>query len=385
MTKSPFYRVVMDSDQTDITDRITKLKFEDAVSEDNLLVLNVEKTDNEFIDYISSQKNNWIKFQYGYLAGEKTGNRYCKIKSIEVDYAKTVKIEIKCRDSGYQLKNQTSNIFHNDNSSSIVKYIAGLFNMEFEVTETKEKITIPQGNKTYFEFIKKLAKKEGFDFYVKDNTIFFKPRDLTFSANKLYEYGNASGNVISFKPKYEDNGESNKVSSGGINNDTGELFDLFSTPEDTDESGLGKKYIKFDENGKRLSTFTESGHFENNPDDNANRIKKQTDKQVDDSLLANMTASLKLELDLTVFIEDIITIAGVAKEHSGNWYVMKKTDIISKAGALTDLDISRNATNNQDAGDGTPNNINNSIGDKNGENETEIKVRQYDDKGTQIN
>lgn len=386
MAKSPFYRVVIADDDTEITNRITKLKFEDSVEEDNLLVLNIDRADNEFIDYMCSKKEKDIKFQYGFIGGEKTLKRIAKIKNVEPEYGKSIKLKITCFDYGPLIKKQTSNsVFNDSTSSAIVGTIAREFGMESVITETKEKRTFPVANKTYFEFIKKLAKIEGFDFFIKDNVLHFKPRDLTVKSNKIYEYGLNNGNIIKFKPKYEDKGESSKVSSGGIDNETGELFEVFAIPEETNEAGLGKKYIKYDTYGNRLGTSSESGSFENNPDDNSNRVQRSIDKTVDDSLMSNLTAILSVQLDATVKSEDIITIAGVAKEHSGNWYVSKKVDIVGKSGGITDLHISRNATNNKNSGDGTPKDVNNTIGDKNTGSTVEPAVRKYDTSGTQIN
>ncbi len=386
MAKSPFYKILLSDDSMDISQYISALRFEDCVEEDNLLVLNIDKADLNLVDEIGSLKGKLIKFQYGYLGGKKSGYRQALIKSIEVKYVNSIKIVIKAHDRGFSIKKQASNrVYENLTSSEIVKIIAGEFGFEAQIQDTTEKHTIPQGNKTYWEFLKRLAIKEGVDFFVKDNIMIFKQRDLSVEAKKLYEYNNGNGNVKSFIPKYEDKGSSNKMSANGIDTDTGDIFNVSSTPEQTNEAGLGKKLLKFDINGNRLNDPSESGEITTPPEVNINQIQSQTDKQVKDSNLESTAGTLQLEFDPTVETEDIITLAGVAKEHSGNWYTFKKTDIISSGAASTSLEVKRNATNNEDGGDGDPSSVNNTIGDKDAEQTKEIKVRKYDINGNQTN
>lgn len=386
MAKVPFYRVLLQENDIDITNRISSFRFEDCVDEDNLLVLKMPDVDIDFIDEISSMKGDKILFQYGFLTGEKTGNRLGEIKTIEVKYSSKISLTIKCHDGGYAIKKQSSNAVYEEMTSfDIVKSIADKFNFELDAEKTTEPITIPQGNKTYFEFLKRLAKKEGFDFFIVDNVIKFKSRDLSSDAVKLYEYGKATGNVLSFTPKYEDKGEANKVASSGIDDETGEVFNSETTPDQSNETGLGDKLIKFDINGNRLNDITESGVMSVLPETKAIDVKKQNEKSNKDALLSNLTATLKLELDTTVTIENIITISGVAKEHSGNWYIKKKTDKIDSGGAFTDLELQRNATNNPDGGDGSePTAKNKTEGDPNAETSIEPVVHKYDANGNEI-
>lgn len=387
MAKSPFYKILLQENETDITNYVTKLRFEDCVKEDNLLTLDLDKVDNDFIDTISSMKGDKIIFQYGLLGGESTGNRIAEIKSIEIAYARSITMKIKAHDGGFAIKKQTSNkIYEDKTSSEIVAEIAKEFGFESEIEETTEAQTIPQANKTYFEFIKRLAKKEGFDFFITDNIIKFKSRDLTKEAKKLYEYNNGEGNVLSFVPKYEDKGSSNKITSPGMDSENTDILSTFTDAGGMKETGLAKKLIRFDVNGNRLGDKTESGSTVVKPETNPNQIQKQTDKELEDSILENMTATLKLVFDLAVEVEDIISMANVAKEHAGNWYVHKKTDIIDAGGgAMTILDIARNATNNTSGGDGDPSAVNNSVGSKNAGTTKTVKVRRYDVNGNQIN
>lgn len=385
MAKSPFYKIIFEEDDYDISNIVSSFTFEDCVDEDNLLILQINKANLELIDNISSRKGKTIKFQYGFLGGNKTPFRLAEVKNIPVKYSGSIGITIKAHDHGYAIKKHRSNrIFEDKTSSKIIKIIANEFSFKTNIEDTDKKHTIPQGNKTYFEFIKRLAIKEGFIFFVKDDTIIFKKRDLSEKSIKLYEYNNGNGIVKSFFPEYEDSGSSNKVSSNGIDSDTGDIFNLSSEPEETNETGLGKKLLKFDIFGKLLGETSESGGINIPPETNENEIKKQTDKQTDDSVLNNMKAKLDIELDTSVNVEDIITVNGVAKEHSGNWYITKKTDKLGSGSSSTSLDIKKNATNNKDGGNGDPKDINSTIGDPNASTEKDIEIRVFDVNGNRI-
>lgn len=384
MVKSPFYKIMLLDSDIDISKHISTFRFEDCVNEDNLLVLTIDKANLELVDEINSYKGKTIKFQYGFLGGNKSAYREAKIKSVETKYVNSIKLVIKAHDLGFSIKKQKSTrVFTDMTSSEMVKIIASEFGFKTDLQETELKYTIPQAKKSYFEFLKRLAVKEGFIVYIKDSTIIFKPRDLSKEAKKLYEYNNGNGIVRSFIPKYEDKGSSNKVSANGIDTDTGDIFNLSSKPEDTQETGLGKKLLKFDIFGDRLADEAESGEITNPPEVNANLVQAQTDKDVDDALLESTSGTLTVELDTSVEVEDIITITQVAKEHLGNWYIHKKTDIINNSAAGTVLEVNRNATNNPEGGDGDPNDINKTVGDANASTDKDLEVRSYDIDGNQ--
>lgn len=77
-----------------------------------------------------------------------------------------------------------------------------------------------------------------------------------------------------------------------------------------------------------------------------------------------LSAVLEIELDPSFNLMDIVTLEGVAKRHSGNWYIHQIEDSISGNGpAITKLTLTRNSTNGDAIGGSDKNKkVNNSVG-----------------------
>jgi hypothetical protein len=82
-----------------------------------------------------------------------------------------------------------------------------------------------------------------------------------------------------------------------------------------------------------------------------------------------LTASLEIELDTSFNVGDIVTLAGVAKAHLGNWYVSDIDDSVGQGAATTRLSLTRDSSNGKmTVGSGKTNgSINNSKGKEEGE------------------
>ena len=66
-------------------------------------------------------------------------------------------------------------------------------------------------------------------------------------------------------------------------------------------------------------------------------------------------------------------------------YINKKVDIVTASGGFTDLELSKNASNNKNSSVCEPKVINNTVGDKKANATKQVKLRRYDVNGNQIN
>lgn len=101
-----------------------------------------------------------------------------------------------------------------------------------------------------------------------------------------------------------------------------------------------------------------------------------------------LTASLEIELDTSFNVGDIVTLAGVAKIHSGNWYVSDIDDSVGQGAATTRLSLTRDSSNGKmTVGSGKTNGtINSSKGKEEGgeKNKSELRFK-FDSKGNYEN
>lgn len=480
MAKSPFYKVKVKGTDTDITNMVTGLKYEDCLEEDDMLDLKLDGVTIPFIDSGEIKKGVELIFEYGFIGGKRSGQRYAVIKNLDYTYGSTVSIGVKAHDKGTWLKKQTSKqIYENKTGSEIVKAIADMFGMESVIDDTETVYeTIPQAGKTFFEFIKYLAGKEGYvktdsifgnknssaiqelnniaqsrfgisgfyaqaititgrnalrekykndpnfptmligfekaiainevtnvgktyikgayEFFIRGNKLHFVKKDLSGDSKRTFVFGDPDGPVISFKPKTREegngSGKSAGINSGGINPDTNEVINVKSDSTNTNETGLGDNLLHFDVNGvlKQSTNILPNlitGGNDYSTGNNETEIKKKVSSKKLKSSKKEVTATLVIEMDPDVNAGDIITMAGVAQIHCGNWRVEKAANDVTGS-ALTTLEMSKNAgKGGQGGGTGTATNNTTGTNGNNGggdENEKGLDRVYFDNDGNEI-
>jgi len=356
MAKSPYYRIVIKDTEQDITDHVTQFSYEDSIEKDDLVILRLDGVTNEFVDETKLNKGSELVFMFGFQNGTISAKKTCTIKDIETSYQKSISITVKALDTGLLLKKLTSNrIWSKKTVSQIAVEIAGIFSMDSQVDATSViHDAIPQANRTFFQLLTELATKEGagdgnkgsFKFFVKGNKLYFTQRDLSKKSVRTFTYGDGSGTVKSFKPKYnQKSGESEKVSASGIDVDILTSWTSSSSSKDSKETGVGQVKISYDINGIVVDSLPETNSGKNIVSDStteADAKKSVTGKQKD-AEMQELTATLSIDGDPTIVSDTIITMSGVSQKHAGNYYVTEVVHSISKSGFSTELKLNKNA------------------------------------------
>lgn len=354
MSKTPFYRVSIASSGRDITSLISSFTFEDCTKEDDLLKLSLRNKSIALIDDDEFVEGAILNFMFGYLGGRTSSRRQAKITDIEYSYGETIDITISASDLGRELKmTESSKIWKNVNASQIVQQIAAKYGMTWEVTGVSPKIyqSLPQGNRTDFEFLQYLTTIEPGNriFYVKDAKIFFVNRDMDRPPARTYTYGNGNGPVLRFRPKIK---KDKKNASGGetsVNDIDPTSKDQINAKSSDNQKKTGKYIYNANadllekRNTEEQSTTT-GKNLAGVPAQNAEDARNAADKAKQDGELNGITADLDLEGDPDLRSDEIITMAGVAKRHLGNWYVEKVTHRIDNGGYKTTCNLNKNGT-----------------------------------------
>lgn len=346
MSKSPFYRVSITSSGRDITEMIDSFTFEDCTEEDDILKITLKNKDVSLADDPDLSEGVFLSFVYGFLNGAQANVRSFEITDINYNYSTTFNISIVASDPGRQTKvNESNKIWKNVSTAEIIKQIADKHKLKSNVEgKTKTYTSIPQGNLSDFDFIKYLASVEpGFYIsFMSSGTINFIKRKVADASSATYTYGDPEGSVIDFnvtvkKDKKDKGSGETKVS--GIDPDTLEEVGnkANKTPEKTG------KYI-YDENSNQLNENTTGKNLGGAPVHNNADAKAVTEKAKSDAELQGITATLKTEGNPGWLANTIISMAGVAKKHSGNWYTSKVTHTINRSGYLSSGDMKKNAT-----------------------------------------
>lgn len=458
MPLSPFYKVKLEANNLDLTNYVTSLKYEDSLKDDDFVTISMDGVSIDFLNQNNVKKGAKVIFEFGFQGGKRSGQRFCVIKNIDYDYDNTIRLVIKGHDKGSWMKKLTSKqIWTNMRASDIVQAICDMFGCQAQIDPTETVYaSIPQAGKTFHEFIRYLANKEGYsqtdfvfkdknssavqqlnkiaqerwgisgfyeqastvtgrrsiqqkyksksffpeiikgfdsaiaingmqdvgrtyvkgayEFYVRGNVLYFVKRDLSGDSKGTYTYTDGNGIVKSFRVRTREEGDGSGKSSGinsqGINPDTNELFDVKTDSKNTTETGLGDDMLHFDVMGELIpSNLVDMTKVEGSTNFSTGNtdtdVKKKASGKKLKSSKNEVTATLGLDLEPDRQAGDIITVAGVAIIHCGNWRVEKALhDITGNSG--TSLELVKNAGNlgqggtsaagtNSTVGDGTGN------------------------------
>lgn len=340
---APFYRVLVKDSNRDITSLIDSFTYEDSIKEDDMIVLSIKSDNPNIVDDPDLQEGIMITYVFGYKHRH-SGKRLAKIEDVDPDFSGQVKMTIRAFDLGLLLKkNEYDTVWEELTASEIAKKIANRNSLLYNVEDSSYKYSsLPQGNKTDFEFLTYLATMEeggSYRFFVKDNVLNFNKIDLKQPSIKTFRYKDPNGGVLSFKPRA--GGSKKKAASQetkvvSIDRNTGEVTEQkINNSNSTDDVKLGDHAVYYDADGNKKVNISDENSLDKTgknlvvPAKSPTQASNIANKEKKDSALEDLTASLGTEGDPFYESDKIITISNVGKKFTGNWYVAKVSHTIS--------------------------------------------------------
>ncbi len=362
--KTPYYSIVARSTKKNITQWVDSIIFEESVGENDVLTLNMRNIPLSLLDEQEFNEGVLLDFHFGYLKGANSGVKVARVTNIEASYDKFVSMTIKALDLGITLRKGKKNFGWKDVSiKSLAQSIAQKNGLELKaegniagVDELERQIQyMPQINETDFNFLKKTLGTQGtgdFIVFTKDDKLIIKSRGLDTKSRRTFTWNSPNDSVLSFKPTVRDT--SKEEASAGVtvevvNPETGEIESSDTALTKNNDKKTGDKLIHYDVNGfekknKQLGKSNEKVQTKNfKPVKDKSEAESVINEQRIEASLGDMTATLVIEGDPSVFSDNIITMANVAKKHAGNWYVHSVKHNIGKNGYITELELGRNA------------------------------------------
>lgn len=400
MAESPFYIVKLEETGRDITGFVTSFRFEESDDSDDKLSISITDGDMVLIDSDDLKKGNTLIFSFGLLNGIQSKSRIAIIKDAVPDFGSDVTISVNARDAGFAMKKDVSNnIYKNKTASQIVQDLAKRYGYTAEVDATTKVYTdIAQGNKTFFDFCKELAEKEGtgggkgaYEFYAHDKVIYFKRRDFSRASTRTYVFRNGDGNVRHIGVNIEEpkNSIGTKNTGTHVDKDTGKVTTITADTPNKDDVGSGKKTVAFDydANIKDRSIVDDkkvSGHVDNSPAATSTDLENKLKGGNVTSAANVVEIELDLELDPQVHAGDIITVLGIGKTLSGNYKVRSAIHSINNGDDGTTVRAVKNATGKALGKELTAQTQNNTTGSTQGKTEKSIGAVKFDANGKRI-
>jgi phage protein D len=367
--KQPYYRIFLGESKIELTDYVEQFKFEDCVEQDSLLEIRLSPPKPfEFAEEPSLLSGALVYFEFGFLGIENSGTRVARITDVSVKYSESVGITLKCLDKGTVMKKSSScKVWKNKTTREIVTEIAGLYGMSVkcDIIGTTWK-SLPQGHLSDFEFLQRIAINEGsgkYICYVSDTELRFEERGTAKTSKKTYTYGDPQGGVIAFEPVNAET-TAKGISATAVGFDAKTKKPLTESSDRNNGTVLGKFVSVYDSQSKLKKIGLKDEILDNGrlPTDGiwskVNGLEKRlvmpsAKKHVAASAagtatgeggLKQETATLTLEGDPTIRVNEVVTIAGVYKRHLGNWLSTKVTHSIANSGYLTKIELLKNGS-----------------------------------------
>lgn len=428
MAQTPFYKVFVVKNNRDISDLISKISYEDATDIDNVFTIYFEKPDTSLIDDPDLQEGSVLSFYFGFLSGKSSPRYMAKISDIIPSYGNIISLTIRATDLGIDMKKRKSKkIWSNMRASDIVTSIAQANGLRAVVDKTDiVHKSIPQGGKTDYDFVKYLVsiEKDGsWRFYLRGDEIHFTRVKLEQQSRVTMKYNDADGGVISFRPysletlKQASSRDTvvtsvdpftNKAIQTVVNNETavddvktGDYVYSYNFDAQQVNRGInpfGKQTGLKDKISEAIRPSaiqanqvdpSKAGDHVYSPASNIDEIINHGNKKKKKAAMFDYQGVLEIEGDPDYAADIIVSMAGVAKKDSGNWYVSRINHVIdSENGYKVRMTLNKNAGKKPiDKAEKKQTNVNKTVGPDAKQNlpvKTELKPHYYDENSKEI-
>ena len=329
----------------DLSNRVKKLTFEDDERKADVLKLTVDNWDLANFDNPVWAKGNFLEVSFGY-PGNMSPARQLLIKKV----TGATKLTVEAYDKAFLLDREARcRTFFDSKRSDVVKLIAlkNGFGPDVQTIEDTEVVlpTITQAAETDAHLLRRLANKEGFEFFVDHDGFHWHSRNVEQRPlKKLTWYESGQGEIKSFNIENDITIRTGKSTTRGrdpikkkdfeiIINHAQDLVQVLApTAEVVSEAvvGLG--------NAARLTVETLA---ELSPISAKRRAKGKARKS------RQLTIKMKLNIigDPQLLAKSVVQIAGIGKRLSGNYYVKKVKHAISGDGYASELEVIRDGHN----------------------------------------
>jgi len=366
MPKSPYYKVLIKSNNRDISGLISTFKYEQTIEKDDVLTLIINNATTAMVDDDDLQEGKLVEFRFGYLQLKHSRKYLGRISNVEPRYEKTISITMNITDLGPLLKkDDVDKVWENQKVSDIAKEIAKKHGLKANVFETLiEYDVIPQGGKTDYEFMKYLTTFPldlPLQFWIDGDVLNLAPRQLRKASAATYTWNDGRGKVLGFFPssmETKKKGGSKETEVVGVDPFTGNDVSKKANADTVkNDEKLDDYPVHYNINGKEV--FNKQSERQTRSADNRSNatgrkiiIPVQNDIEAEnvankakkDAELGDIKAELSMEGDPAVEADRVITVNGVGEKFSGNWYAHTVVHSIDTGGYITTQMLKRNAS-----------------------------------------
>lgn len=339
----------------DLGERLLSLEYEDDERKADRLKLVIDNYDLAHFDDPIFKKGNTIEVSWGY-PGFMSPTRECKITKI----SGFQQLQIEALDKAVVLNTKARHqLYENATRSEVAKAIAERNGFgpdkQFIQKTTIRYPAITQARLTDAQMLKRLAHREGFEWYIDHDGFHFHERVLDQQPVRRFIWYFAQTNeegVLSIDVKNDVYAKPGRVKVKGIDPDTKEKVEGTGSNEDTDRDGLGELaeyYIALDEVTDNLEFSQLNADDDELPDSMQGEVgeqqaKEQADRRFRKASQVAVKMSMSVIGDPWLLAKSVVRVEGVGKRLTGNYYIKSARHSVSAQGYTTDLEMISDGT-----------------------------------------
>lgn len=334
-----------------LAQRLLSLEFEEDDEKVPKITLRFNNEDLEITDSPELAMGQRLQAQWGFIGGRMSDRLTFTVKARR---GFKVRELIGYNDGNRMVGESTSFIWKNVKYSDIASRIAQKRGLKPVARDSKiVHEQVAQSNQSDLNFLRELAEKIGYACYIEGGELHFHPRDYGAKPSMAFAYYNGEyGNLISFEPEEKTLDEPDEVAVAGVDPmekepSYGKANDA-NTERDSLAEGsflvnavsgamewVGSKVRPPGQTGKTEAAAAQTDAEAQQEAEAA--FRKAEDNTVEATITTVGTPGLRAKR--------IITLYGLGKTYSGNWYVKQATHSVGSSYICT-AKLTRNATGN---------------------------------------
>ncbi len=327
MGTSPFYRVTL-AGKIDLTLYCTGIEYDESTEKDDMLTIHLNNVPYSLYDNAAFDEDGLVTVQWGWIGGGSI-KKEVKIKNIEPSFDEGLTCEVKCLDAGRGMKKaEVSKVFQKVTTNQIAQQIAERNGLKFTPAAKLTKVwdNMPQGNRTDFDMLKYLvSQEEGGDWMavIKGNQLVIKQRDVSQPSTTTFTFGDGTGRCLSFKPQIKETdqkGDSVETQAQGFDMQAKEVVEGNANSSTKQTVLTNAKTYKYDANGNEIGTPIATGQKDMSAGTTKAEVNADAKAKFNAAGMGNITAELTSIGEPGYKADMVLTVAGVPKRYSGNYY-----------------------------------------------------------------
>lgn len=332
-------------ERVDFHGRLVSFSFEDNANKADKCVFKLDNWDLRYLDDKTWRKGQVLEVSWGYDGNMHPPQRVV-VKRVHGGTVLTIEGHAK---SALLNREQRTRSFHNVARSDVVREIAkeyGFSGPTLHVEDTdKEFETISQMGRTDAWLLRRLARREGFTFYVDSTGLHWHDEEFDSAPTHVLVYYTdpGKGDIIDFNMDSDLFRQPGKVKVKGKDARTKKSFEVAGSDGDTERTELAGEIEVVDPRtgttAIKRRVATESVHTTAAEDER--EAKKEADARFKKASRRRVKLGLTIVGDPTLTAKRVIIVNGLGQYLSGKYYVAVSSHSIDGSGYLQKLSLKR--------------------------------------------